>query len=80
MTREEADAIAARAVRGGGVPSSQFVQILVDLGVLKLDEPKAALEESEIIDRLLSACHGVPYLATCIHETIAKAGLKIVEK
>lgn len=31
------------------------------------------------LQRLLDACRAVPYLATCIHETIQRAGLKLVD-
>lgn len=40
----------------------------------------APAEEGEIIGELVTACGGVPYLATCIYETLKRAGLTIVRK
>lgn len=36
--------------------------------------------EDEIIGALLNVCGGVPFLATCIYETVEKAELRLVTK
>jgi hypothetical protein len=36
-------------------------------------------EDTEAITVLANACANVPYLATCIYETITRAGLKLVK-
>jgi hypothetical protein len=73
MTRDEATD-KARNVYGN--TAAGIIDLWVSLGMLKLDEP----DESRIGEKLLNACHGIPYLASMINETLAKAGLKIVEK
>ena len=34
--------------------------------------------DDEMFARLISACRGVPHLATCMYETLKSAGLRVV--
>ena len=79
MTREEAEKFIDQTLwSGAGSDNAEkWVRIFETFGMLKLDEPKSG---DEALQRLLNACGGVPYLATCVNETIAKAGLRLVLK
>lgn len=77
MTRDEALKMLAGKFKSGPEFYSEFVDSLVALGLLKLDQPKSA------VDRFCNAYHGhgcAQSIGPSIQSALDKANLKIVEK
>jgi hypothetical protein len=55
-------------------------EIIADIkSEFQTDRPVIHPEDNEALSLLADSCANVPYLATCIYETITRAGLKLVK-
>ena len=74
MTRNEA---IKRAGDTGAIRPGDFIDMCVDLGMLKLDEPK---DNFQVLCRVLSDWRASDAGANAFMNRLESAGLKIVEK
>jgi hypothetical protein len=80
---ELTDALRSPVAMDGYLEVTTAKEIIADINramqAVRETPPTEVRSDDEALADLVSYCGSVPYLATCIYETITRAGLKLVK-